>query len=142
MGHKSDRKQQPEAGEKTPFLLRWPVIIIALLLAWPLGLVMLITKLIGVQRKPRDDAFRKSGKPVPAEGEQRANSSQKKKLFTVLLLTVLFLALGCIGISGDYLSLFGGETLAGPLLRDLITHVLFLLAGVYLASAAYAMLSK
>ena len=46
-----ERLQAP--GERTPLSQRWPVILLALLLVWPLGLTLLLLKLLKAARGGR-----------------------------------------------------------------------------------------
>lgn len=128
------------------FLLRWPVILAALLLLWPLGIILLITKFIGVHRKKRDEKIRTSSS-VPyakwktAEEKQAYGAAKRranKRLLTSLLVTGIFLVIGCVGITLDYLDLFRGSGLHGDFIKDFLVHSAFLGVGVFLCSTAYS----
>ena len=61
-----ERLQAP--GERTPLSQRWPVILLALLLVWPLGLTLLILKILKAARGGRVDETRKTGAKIPYAG--------------------------------------------------------------------------
>ena len=48
MARRGPERLPNPAEEKEPFYMRWPAIVIALLVIWPVGLILLITKIIGV----------------------------------------------------------------------------------------------
>ena len=134
--------------EKDPFLLRWPVILAALLLAWPIGIILLITRFIGTVKKTRElKVAAGDGIPFAAHktaGEKRGydecRRAGRKTLLTVAFMTCLFIVLGAIGITGDYRALFASG-FSGVLLRDFAVHALYLLLGLYLSTRAHALLS-
>ena len=132
--------------EKTPFLLRWGVIGAALVLVWPIGVVLLITKLIGIARETRAlQIAAGTGIPFAAHkttGEKqkyaRIAAQMKKMRTTSLVITLLFLVLGGYGITQDWLKLFAdGFTM--PLLRDFAIHAAFLLLGLYMGKRCYTL---
>ena len=141
---------KPHQEEKEYFLLRWPVIIIALLLVWPLGIISLILKFIDIHSKSRKKkilvdnsvpfAKYKTDREKQSFGDQRRR--RKKTVFTGLIMTALFLVLGCIGITQDYLQVFFGSGFTSEVLYDFIGHAAFLLVGVYMASTSYSFIQR
>ncbi|MBR5218086.1 MAG: hypothetical protein IKV68_06990, partial [Oscillospiraceae bacterium] len=135
--------------EKTPFLLRWGVIGAALVLAWPIGVILLITKLIGIARENRAMQVA-AGTGIPFAGYKTVDEKQKYARFaaqmkktrtTSLLITLVFLALGGYGITQDWLTLFAdGFTVL--LLRNFAAHAAFLLLGLYMGKRSYALLQE
>lgn len=107
--------------EKVYFLLRWPVIVVAFLFVWPLGVILLITKIIGAVRKNRQEKVLQDNKIPFAKSKSKEDkqayaahcSQQKKRLITSFLMTALFLLLGCWGMTRDYLQLFWGSGFTG-----------------------------
>lgn len=134
--------------EKESFLLRWPVILAALLLAWPIGIILLITRFIGTVKKTRElKVAAGDGIPFAAHktaGEKRGydqcRRTDRKTLLTVAFMTCLFIVLGAIGITGDYRTLFASG-FSAVLLRDFAVHALYLLLGLYLSVRAYTLLT-
>jgi hypothetical protein len=60
--------------------MRWPVIIAALLLIWPMGMILLITKIIGIVKKNREEKIL-SDPTVPfAEFKTAAERKDKEAL--------------------------------------------------------------
>ena len=118
--------------EKTPFMLRWWVIAIAVLFAWPLAVAMIITKLIGIVREQRQGK-----QPMPAERKR-----QIRKVTTYVILTFLFLALGCIGLTRDYLELFFGAGFSMDLFTDIVPHAALALLGILIASRWQSVFSE
>lgn len=139
------RGQKPE---KVYFLLRWPVIVVAFLFVWPLGVILLITKIIGAVRKNRQEKVLQDNKIPFAKSKSKEDkqayaahcSRQKKRLITSFLMTALFLLLGCWGMTRDYLQLFWGSGFTGKLAADFLSHGIFLLVGIFLAAKAYDLL--
>lgn len=132
---KKKKQLNPDLGvyekeEKTPFLLRWWVIAIAVLFAWPIAVVLIITKIIGAVRKTRKDK--------PHMSEERRQ--QIRKTITYFLLTFIFLVLGCVGLTRDYLELFFGNGFSGSLLTQIVPHVILALLGIFIASQGYNIL--
>ena len=134
--------------EKDPFLLRWPVILIALLLAWPIGIILLLTRFIGTVKKTRELKVA-AGSGIPfaehktaaeKHGYDECRRAGRKMLLTVSFMSCLFIVLGAVGITGDYRALFASG-FSGVLLRDFAVHALYLLLGLYLSTRAHALLS-
>ena len=65
MGKRNSFERLQAPGERTPLSQRWPVILLALLLVWPLGLTLLILKILKAARGGRIDETRKKGAKVP-----------------------------------------------------------------------------
>lgn len=143
------KKAPPSLQEKEVFLLRWPVILVALLLAWPIGIILLITRFIGTVKKT--NALKvAAGDGIPfaryktmadKQGYDDARRHDRKMLITVSVMTSLFIVLGAIGVTGDYRTLFASG-FSSALLRSFAAHALYLLLGLYLASRAYDLLSR
>ena len=142
-GRKPDRLPNP-AEEKEPFYMRWPAIVIALLLIWPIGLILLITKIIGVARRTRAEKTQYDPE-IPFTKQDRTlfasqRSRQKKRLVTVCVMTALFLVVGCLGLTRDYIRVFRGEPITGKFVVGVLSDVLFLLVGLYIAASGYRLL--
>ena len=96
-------------------------------LARPIAVVLIITKIIGAVRKSRKDKPR-----VPEERRQ-----QIRKTITYFLLTFIFLALGCVGLTRDYMELFFGNGFSISLLSQIVPHVILSLLGIFIVSQGY-----
>jgi len=140
---------KPHKQEESYFYMRWPVIVAALLLIWPMGMILLITKIIGIVKKSREEKilvdptvpFAKFKTPAEKQRYGEAQRRQKKRIFTTSIMAALFLSLGCASITGDYLQLFSlGFSTA--LLTDFISHAAFLLVGVYMVFGTYSNLQQ
>ncbi len=143
------KKLQRTPAEKPYFLLRWGVILIALLLAWPIGVILLITKLVGVVRQNREIKILTTDE-IPFAQWKTASDRQvyaqcigktKKLLVTSVLATALFLILGCSGITGDWLTLFANG-FSTPLLLDFLSHSVFFLFGLGFVQSSYSILQE
>ncbi len=143
------KKLQSTQPEKPYFLLRWSVILIALLLIWPIGVILLITKLIGVVRQNREIKILTTDE-IPFAPWKTALDRQvyaqcmgktKKLLVTSVLTTVIFLILGCSGITGDWLTLFANG-FSTPLLLDFLSHSVFFLFGLGFVQSSYSILQE
>ena len=146
-GRKPTRLPNP-AEEKEPFYMRWPAIVIALLLIWPIGLILLITKIIGVVRKTRAEKTQYDPEIPYTKFKTKEDrtlfaarrSRQKKRLVTVCLMTALFLAVGCVGLTRDYLHMFRGDAITSKSVVGFLSNILFLLVGIYIAASGYRLL--
>lgn len=141
-----ERLQNPNG--RTPLSERWPIIILCLLFVWPLGLVLLILKILRAARGGHDAKVIKQTADVPYQkykSRERKLSylekqkKQKKMNWSAAIMTVLLLALGCYGLTRDYLHLFLVRHFDVEFIQDFVCHCLFLLAGTYLASRIYTM---
>ena len=145
MAIKQPKNTLKNSDPENSFLLRWPVILIALLFIWPLGVILLITKFIGIHRKNREEKVQvdpsvpyakwKTAAEKQAYGE--AKRRQTKRLITSLLVTVIFVVLGCASVTLDYLDLFWGGGFSGEFVKNFIGHGAFLVMGVFLSSTTY-----
>ncbi len=150
MARRGPERLPNPAEEKEPFYMRWPAIVIALLVIWPVGLILLITKIIGVVRRTKaektqydpDIPFAKYKTKDDRKLYAARRSRQKKRLITVCLMTALFLAVGCLGLTRDYIRLFRGGELTGKTAADFLSHVLFILVGLYIAASGYRLLAQ
>jgi len=141
---------KPHKQEESYFYMRWPVIVAALLLIWPMGMILLITKIIGIVKKSREEKilvdpavpFAKFKTTAEKQRYGEAQRRQKKRIFTTSIMAVLFLALGCVGTTGDYMRLFSGSGFTMELLSDFISHAAFLLIGVYMVFGTYSNLQQ
>ena len=146
----SRRSRAPrlEGGmDREPWYLRWKIIVPALLFVWPAGLLLLITKIIGSVRQFRK-THPKEYKNIPyqkhkSRAEQEAYIAGKKRrgkmVFTSILMTALFLVLGCLGLTKTYVNAFWDQLRFADLIRDMLSYAAFVLLGVYLASRANAL---
>lgn len=144
-----ERLQNPT--ERTPLSERWPVIILCLLFVWPLGLVLLLLKILRAARGGHVEEKNRKTADVPylkyKSREKKAaylekQKKQKKMNWSSAIMTALLLALGCYGLTTDYLYLFSVRQLNVDFLQDFVCHCAFLLAGTYLASRIYAMFQR
>lgn len=144
-----ERLQAP--GERTPLSQRWPVILLALLLVWPLGLTLLLLKLLKAARGGRVDETRKKSAKVPyASCKSREKSAsylekhkhQKKMNLSSAIMTALLLGLGCYGLTRVYLYLFAVRRLTWDLVQNFLWQCVFLLAGAFLAYRIYVMFQR
>ena len=145
MAIKQPKKSAKSSDPENSFLLRWPVILIALLFLWPLGIILLITKFIGIHRKNREEKVQvdpavpyakwKTAAEKTAYGD--AKRRQTKRLITSLLVTAIFVVLGCASVTLDYLDLFWGGGFSGEFVKNFVGHGAFLVMGVFLSSTTY-----
>lgn len=144
-----ERLQNPT--ERSPISEKWPVIILCLLFVWPLGLVLLILKILRAARGGHVEEKTKKTAEVPylkyKSREKKTaylekQKKQRKMNWSSAIMTTLLLALGCYGLTRDYLHLFSVQQLDKEFLQDFVFHCVFLLAGTYLASRIYAMFQR
>lgn len=136
--------------EDDSFLLKWPVIVIAIIFAWPIGMVLLITKIIGVARRNRSNKiltdtnvpYSKYKTNKDKLGYKEEKSRRKKRVIATIIMSILFLGLGCIGITRDYIQIFAGDAELSKLVPDFLSHVLFMLVGIYMASSIYGLFGQ
>lgn len=145
MAAKQAKSKAKNTDPENSFLLRWPVIFFALLFILPLGIILLITKFIGIHRKNREEKIQVDPSVPYAKWKTAADKEaygngkrrQTKRLITSLLVTVIFLVLGCASVTLDYLDLFWGNGFSGEFLKNFIGHGAFLVMGVFLCSTTY-----
>ena len=125
---------KPHKQEESYFYMRWPVIVAALLLIWPMGMILLITKIIGIVKRNREEKILID----PTVPFAKFKTTAEKQ---TSVMAALFLFLGCASITGDYLQFFSlGFSTA--LLTDFVSHAAFLLIGVYMIFGTYSNLQQ
>ncbi len=143
------KKKNTLLNENTPIYQRWSVIIIAVLLIWPLGIILLFMKITGVgkQQYHLDKNSRNIKIPYARyKSEEKIRSYNEKHKHQVkadistAIVAVLLLVLGCYGLTKDYIYLFVYKTVSVSLIQDILFQALFVLAGTYLAYRLYFML--
>lgn len=149
MRKKNELERILKLGERTPFLQRWPIILFVLLLVWPLGLVLLILKIMKVvQTNPVHETKRKDIE-IPYENYKSQEKKtaflekrkyQKKQNLTSALVVVLLLGLGCFGLTKLYIYLFEARILILDFVQSFLWQLIFLVCGVYLSFRMYKML--
>lgn len=136
--------------EKDPFYLRWWFIIVTLLFLWPVGIVSLITKIIGIIRRSRSlktatdykiPFYKQKTKNMRQEYDRKKRFRSKTVVCTVLI-TIIFLSVGCVGLTKGYLHIFFGEGITAKIATDLFFNILFTLCGLYFIAGGYRILEE
>lgn len=151
MGKRNSRERLQAPDEQMQLSQRWPVILLALLLVWPLGLTLLILKLLKAVHGGRVDEPRKKGAKVPyVSSKSREKTAsylekckhQKKLNLSCAIMTVLLLGLGCYGLTRGYSYLFAMRHLTWALVQNFLWQCVFLLSGAFLAYRIYLMFQR
>jgi len=137
-----------DSSEPISVFLRWPSIAAALLFIWPLGLALMIARITRDLHSTESIASKK----VPVIPYAHQKSSQEKEKFlvgqkhrrkiaiTAVVVAVLFLLLGCYGITKDYFLFFFQKEAFLGLLSSFFGSMFFLLVGMYAVVRSYTLI--
>lgn len=139
------------AKKDTAVYLNWGVIALAILLVWPVGVVLIALKFTGLLRQYRGVKLLPEG-VVPFKDEKTTPQikiyrshmdKQKRKLNGALVTMVIGLLVGCVGITLTWINIgTGGIGIVQEKLSTTGLCILFALAGIMQGMSAYNLLAE
>jgi hypothetical protein len=143
-----DRLQNHDESKPSRWL-SWPAIVISLLLVWPLGVVLLVIKIAraynwswnwgGGQKKEKKIPYSKLKSKTEQTEFLAAQKHRSKVVVTAMVLSALFIILGCYEITKDYVYYFFGHYPIQDLLSEFLSSAVFMLVGIYISSYCYSL---
>lgn len=143
MGRNKKPKLMPSLMEKdsakNSFFMKWWVIIVSLMLIWPIGMILLITKTIGIVKENKAAKLAMTDKiPFANRKSQELRTlygactkRYRKKILTVILCSVLFIGCGIYGTTKSIVLMIFQTGINQKKIMDTISYLLFLYVGIY-----------
>ena len=132
------------------FFMRWSVIIIALMFLTPIGIILLITKVIGIVKENKAAKLANTDKiPFANKKDQRLRTSYgekmkhyRKKIITVILCSFLFIFCGLYGMTKSVVQMIYAGGITAKKITDFFSFALFVIVGVYFIKSCVDTISQ